>query len=158
MAFCYHCGAAIDDSCYCPLCGARQEPPNILNMCGAAAPGGTDGRVARDAKENRIMAALSYLGPLCLVPFFAARQSPFAQYHALRGINLLLLEILYSVFSALIDAALYRISWKLSIVFTAIFSVCALLFFVLAVIGLVNVSRGEARDLPVIGKIRLIRG
>ena len=43
-----------------------------------------------DAEKNKIFGILAYLGILCLVPIFAAKDSPFAKYHANQGLVLLL--------------------------------------------------------------------
>lgn len=40
----------------------------------------------KDIEDNRVMAALSYLSILCLVPLLVARGSRFAQEHAKQGV------------------------------------------------------------------------
>jgi hypothetical protein len=39
----------------------------------------------QDAQDNKIMAILAYLGLLFLVPFLAAKESPFARFHTNQG-------------------------------------------------------------------------
>lgn len=39
-----------------------------------------------DVEENKIVAALSYLGPLFFIPLFLKRESAFCQFHAKQGI------------------------------------------------------------------------
>ncbi len=42
----------------------------------------------KDVEDNRVVAAIGYLGLLCLVPLLAARGSRFAQEHAKQGLIL----------------------------------------------------------------------
>ena len=101
MAYCMQCGAEIaDDARFCPSCGAFQSSQ-------AARPQGAPVHrvpgVDQDAEDNKLMALLSYLGPLAFVPYFVAKQSPFAQFHAVRGLNLFLLEAVYGVAMSAMD-------------------------------------------------------
>ncbi len=106
----------------------------------------------KDVQDNKAMAILSYIGPLVFVPFFAAKHSPFAQYHALRGMNLLILGAIATVGSSILTNIPF-IGWIFSIVNWAA-SVC---WVVLMVFGIINAAKGECKDLPVIGSIRIVR-
>ncbi|HLD81940.1 MAG TPA: hypothetical protein VJA22_01890 [Patescibacteria group bacterium] len=46
-----------------------------------------------DIDSNRIVAAISYLWILFLIPLFLKRKSKFAQFHARQGLVLFLLEV-----------------------------------------------------------------
>lgn len=46
-----------------------------------------------DVEENMYVAALSYLGVLCLIPLFLKRDSAFTQSHAKQGLVLFIVEI-----------------------------------------------------------------
>lgn len=48
----------------------------------------------RDIESNKVMASLSYIWALCLVPLLFKRHSEFAQFHAKQGLLLFLIEIL----------------------------------------------------------------
>lgn len=50
-----------------------------------------------DVQENRILASVSYLWILCLVPLLFKRQSKFAQFHAKQGFVLFLVEVAISL-------------------------------------------------------------
>jgi uncharacterized membrane protein len=45
----------------------------------------------RDVEENKIVAALSYLNILFLIPLFLKRESRFAQFHAKQGLVMFIL-------------------------------------------------------------------
>ena len=51
----------------------------------------------QDIESNKIMAVLSYLGILWLIPMLAAKESKFAQYHVNQGIILTIAGIAVSV-------------------------------------------------------------
>jgi fumarate reductase subunit D len=46
-----------------------------------------------DIEKNKVVAAMSYLWILCLVPLFLKRNSAFAQFHAKQGLVLFIIEI-----------------------------------------------------------------
>lgn len=52
---------------------------------------------AQDIEDNKIMAAISYVWILCLVPLLLKRDSKFAQAHAKQGLVLFIVEVVGSV-------------------------------------------------------------
>jgi uncharacterized membrane protein len=49
---------------------------------------------ASSERENEnMMAILSYLGILCLIPFLVFKDNDFVQYHAKQGLTLFIAEI-----------------------------------------------------------------
>lgn len=156
MAYCTQCGAEIpDDARFCRSCGAFQGEQ------GAARPQDAPVRrvpgVDQDAEDNRLMALLAYLGPLALVPYLAAKQSPFAQYHALRGLNLFLLEVAYGVGAALLSGLFTLVWFRLGLALGLLFNIGWLFFVAMSIIGIVNVCNGEKKDLPLVGALRFIK-
>lgn len=125
---------------------------NIFNT-----PDTTSAYTASDIQQNKVMAVLSYLGILVLIPLFAAKDSPFARFHALQGINLFILEIAFGIVSFIITLIFAFISGILSTIWGLISWLVSLAFFVLVVIGLVNAAQGKAKELPLIGSIRIIK-
>lgn len=95
---------------------------------------------SHDIEENKLIAALSYLGILVLVPLLAKKESPFCQFHAKQGLVLLIAWIIVG-FVAVIPI----LGWIVSI-FGSLF------LFVLFILGLVNALGGQAKELPVIGQ------
>lgn len=156
MAYCTQCGAEIpDDAHFCRSCGAFQGEQ------GAARPQDAPVRrvpgVDQDAEDNRLMALLAYLGPLALVPYLAAKQSPFAQYHALRGLNLFLLEAAYGVGAAVLSGLFALVWFRLGLALGLLFNIGWLFFVAMSIIGIVNVCNGEKKDLPLVGALRFIK-
>lgn len=138
MAFCPKCGTQIDDNeNFCPKCGA---PVNNSSA---------DPVVVNNSNDT-VMGVLSYLGILALIPYFIKDQSSFVRYHAVRGMNLFLLELIASVACSIITIGLS----SLGSVLVWLVSVASL---VLSIIGIVNVVNKEKKDLPIIGGIRFIK-
>ena len=111
---------------------------------------------AEDAEKNKIFGILAYLPFLCLVPIFAAKQSPFAQYHANQGLVLFLLEIVLVVTLSIVNIIIYTAVPFLAILMT----VLTLTYFVppiLAILGIINAVTGKCVPLPLIGGIKLIK-
>ncbi|MBE6716149.1 MAG: zinc ribbon domain-containing protein [Ruminococcaceae bacterium] len=109
-----------------------------------------------DIDNSKMMALFSYLGPLVLIPIFAAKNSPYAKFHANQGLLLLIAEIAYSIGLFVLTILIIFTFPKLSFI-TSIFGLVNLAFFVLAVIGILNTLNGKAKELPIIGRIRILK-
>ena len=105
-----------------------------------------------DIEKNKTMAILSYILPF--IPYFAEKESKWVRYHAIQGMNLLIIAIVISIASQILYMIL---GWSLWWVVNAITSICSLGIFVLAILGIMNVSKGEAKELPIIGNIKIIK-
>lgn len=110
----------------------------------------------KNVVNSRITAALAYLGILAVVLFFVEKKSSFVRYHVGQGMNLFVLEIVYGIIYQFLAAAVLMISWRLYFLVKLIGAV-ALVFPALAVIGIINAVNGQEKELPVIGKIRLVK-
>lgn len=98
-----------------------------------------------DINKNKIFAILAYFGILVLVPIFAAKDSKFAKFHANQGLLLFIAEIAGSVISII------------PILGTLVSFVVSIACFALAIIGIINAAKGEAKELPVIGKYEILK-
>lgn len=110
----------------------------------------------QNAGNDKVIAAMSYLGVLIAVPFLIEKKSGFVRFHMGQGLTLFVLEIAYSIAYQLLAAAVLMVSWRLYVI-VRVAGYAAFLFPALAVVGIVNVVNGQEKELPVIGKIRLIR-
>ena len=105
-----------------------------------------------DINNNKAMAILAYLSWLVLIPLFAAKESPFARFHVNQGLCLAIVEIIcWVVFGILSKIPL------LGILFAIIEWLISLACLVLAILGIVNAVNGRAKELPVVGKIRILK-
>lgn len=110
----------------------------------------------RDIEEHKVMAILAYLGPLVLIPILAAKDSAFARYHSNQGLLLCIASIIYGIAYSILSSVLFAISWRLYSV-VSIIGLLGFVFAVLAVIGIINAVNGRAKELPLIGKYRLLK-
>jgi len=95
------------------------------------------------------MAVFAYIGILFLIPLLAAKESPFARYHANQGLVLFLFEIAAGIVMSILG-------W-IPVLGTIINIVLWLVIVALCIIGIINAVNGKCKDLPVIGKFRLIK-
>ncbi len=156
--FCTKCGAEVSaEAKFCPNCGASTDAPEEYLADKVAALNDTPDTTAdydrEDINKNRAMAILAYIGPLVFIPMFAAKNSKFARFHVNQGFMLFLvwasLSVLSTFFNLIylprfLDVLIQLSLWAVSIPAT-----------VINVIGIVNAARGKAKELPIIGKIRI---
>jgi len=98
-----------------------------------------------DIDKNKTMAGLAYI--IFFLPLVACPDSRFGKYHANQALVLFLLAVLGSFVLRFIPI----LGWILSV------SLFPLLIFVLIIMGLLNGLNGKAKELPVIGKIKLLK-
>ena len=106
----------------------------------------------QDINANKPMGILSHIGILVLVPIFTARESRFAMFHAEQGITLCIGAHIIA-FLSIIFGLIPVVGW----VFSLLFGLVGLALLVLMIIGIVNAANGQAKQIPVLGKIRLIK-
>ena len=94
---------------------------------------------------NKLMAAISYIWILFLVPLFAAKDDAFARYHANQGLLLFLVSIILGVIGII------------PVIGTIIAFVGGIATFVFMILGILNALKGEMKPLPLIGGIEIIK-
>ena len=113
--------------------------------------------IKKDAEDNKIMGILAYLGPLVLAPIIAAKDSPFARYHANQGLILLIASIVFSIAMGIINSILLAISWRLLIISVLLGGAVSVGILILMIIGIMNAAKGEMKELPYIGKYTILK-
>lgn len=93
------------------------------------------------AGDNKtLMAALSYVSILVLIPYLMAKNDPFVHYHIKQGLVLLVIELAVYVLGMVI--------WMLY----PILGIINLATLVLSIVGIVNVVQGKEKELPLVGQ------
>lgn len=110
----------------------------------------------KDIEQNKVMGILAYLGILVLVPLLAAKESKFARFHANQGLVLCIAAIIYAFAYSILTGVVLAISWRLYFI-VSILGLCGVVFAVLAIIGIVNAANGKMKELPVIGKFKILK-
>ena len=103
------------------------------------------------------MAILAYFGILVIVPILAAKDSKFAKFHANQGLVLCICSIVLYVALSLLSFLFYKFLGFLGILISLLSIVVYIGIFVLAVLGIVNAAKGEAKELPLIGKYQILK-
>ena len=112
---------------------------------------------------GKAMAVLSYIGILCLIPYFAEKNNKYVRYHAVQGLNLFLVSLIVSVAAAVlafVGAFLALIPVIGFILFDIISLVCSLLplgTFALEIMGVVYAFQDKAKELPIVNKFKIIK-
>jgi uncharacterized membrane protein len=97
----------------------------------------------QDAEKNKAMGIIAYI--IFFVPLLAARNSKFAMYHANQGLVLFLAWVALNIIGwiPIIGWILLPLGW--------------IFLIVLAIMGIINASKGEMKPLPVIGSMQIIK-
>lgn len=146
MAYCTKCGKELaEDIRFCPYCGSEQAPKVEV----VADP--------QDVADTKVLSILAYLGLLVLVTIFAApKKSVFARYHANQGLILLIVNGILGVAGAVLGV-LGELSLVLAILFVPVELAMSAAGVFLAVMGIIHAARGEMKELPIIGKYRILK-
>lgn len=99
----------------------------------------------QDVEKNKVMAILAYI--IFFIPLIAARDSRFAMFHGNQGLVLFLAAVVINIVGGIIPF----IGWFIILPFGWI------AVLILAIIGIINASKGEMKPLPVIGGITIIK-
>ena len=95
---------------------------------------------SKDVEQNKVFAAIGYLGILFLVPMLAAPKSPYAQFHAKQGMVLFITALIMSVV-----LAIPILGWVIG-------GLGEIFVIVLMIMGILNAVNGQEKPLPVIGQ------
>lgn len=90
-------------------------------------------------QKNKLMAVLSYIGILVIIPYLTSKDNPFVKFHIKQGLVLFVIEIAM---------------WFLGMVFQPLWMLISLVnlaVLVLAIIGIVNAAQGLEKELPFVG-------
>ena len=104
-----------------------------------------------DIAQNKVMAIFAYIGPMVFIPMFAAKQSKFAHFHTVQGFTLFILE-----------AAAYTLAYIFLFVpymrwMYFVLNLAVIPLFVFAILGIVSAAKGQARELPIVSGIKIIK-
>lgn len=132
------------------------QPAPVPPQPAPAAPqaGGFD---PQDVQQNKLMAILAYFGILVIVPILAAKDSKFAKFHANQGLILCIVSIVLWVALSILSTIVYKFAFFLGMIISLLSFVVYIGIFVLAILGIINAAKGEAKELPLIGKYQILK-
>ena len=160
MAFCNNCGNKVgDNASFCGNCGTPIEKKAETNNESNQDTSSNNAKASKPASsysnDNTLMGVMSYLGPLVLIPIFAAKGNSFIRFHANQGLVLFIAEILWYVLLELITHLPYLLIF--SILYDVVYYVGICFMLLMIILGVISIVKGEEKELPVIGSIRIIK-
>jgi uncharacterized membrane protein len=97
-----------------------------------------------DVEKNKVMAGLSYL--IFFLPLIACPDSKYGKFHANQALLLFIVSLAGNIILKIIPI--------IGRIITPIFGVAVL---ILGIMGLINGLNGNAKELPIFGKYRIIK-
>lgn len=182
MSVCPKCGVEVaENEKFCSACGAEIQPAESAAEP-AAAPAEENKFSAETLKElnntkdttaefdaadienNKILSLFAYLGLLFLVPLLACPNSKFARFHTNQGIILFIVNMAASVIVGILTGIATAIGMAvpaLGVIFGLLVGLLgtavSIVALVLVILGIVNAVQGKAKELPIIGKYRILK-
>ena len=98
---------------------------------------------------NKLLAAISYIGILFLVPLLAAKDDAFARFHANQGLVLFIANIAAAIAGLILGF--------IPVIGVIVAWIIRIALFVLMILGIINALKGEMKPLPFIGGIEIIK-
>ena len=102
-----------------------------------------------------ILIEIIFVGGILLVPFFVGKNSPFARFHTNNGLILSICAIGLLI--------LRWLNWLIFVkkdsfyIFNVLFIIAAIAIVVLAIFGIVHAAKGNKKDLPIVGGVKIIK-
>lgn len=186
MKTCNNCGAQVpDDKNFCGSCGykfagdngqaqnggnkqgqSQGGAQNFSSKAGAAFNSGADHTSEFDPQDiaaNKTYGIIACFGILFFIPLVVAPQSKYGRFFANQGLILLISAFAIGIVSAIITTILGVISafGSIFVIFGLLSMLLSFIFwvipFVLFIMLLMSAVNGKAKELPFIGKFRIIK-
>lgn len=149
MIICPKCGTQVEKGiCLCPNCGEEMLYNQKFTYKYKL--------LLNSFNKEKMLSAISYIGFLWIVPLIKGRHSSLTIFHINQGISLLIAEIIYGIFYLILKKILLEISiWLYPIV--AVAGIAEFIFIIFAIFGIISAIKGEKRELPIIGGIKILK-
>ena len=183
MANCPKCGAVLKEgSQFCVSCGfSLVSNSGATNGVNAGSPmdkvvgffkklNYTTDYTAQcdpnDSASNHVLGILAYIPLLFLIPYFAAKNSRFAQFHANQGLLATIVFFALGIVNTIVDMIIGLIFGIGSVLFLQIIGnifcwiigvVSGIVFLYFMVIGIINAAKRTLKELPIIGSFRILK-
>ncbi|MFD2211968.1 zinc-ribbon domain-containing protein [Virgibacillus halophilus] len=137
---CYQCGHKMSDSArFCEKCGADIYQAHVTND-------------SKQHEVHKVVAMLAYVGILFFLPLVVNPKSETGAFHANQGLVLLIFSLAGQVVFKFMEIFLWFL-WPLTTLLQGMYGLVMLL---LMMIGMMHAYRGEKKQLPIIGGIRML--
>jgi len=97
--------------------------------------------IDQKTQEKRVIAALSYIWVLCLIPLLTRKNDEYCQFHAKQGLVLFI-----GSFAVMVLGMIPILGWLIVLPFGW------LLIVILSILGIINALQGKKWEMPFLGK------
>ena len=165
MPFCSKCGNyEPEGTSHCSKCGQNMAGQNdAANQAREKfeqftdTPDTTAQYTQEDMDSNKGMCVLAYLGILMLIPLLIQllgnKKSEYVRFHTNQGLVLFLIMTAWDVAEGILSHLLWFSGWVVDVADVAV----GIIGLVFTIIGIINVAKCRARELPIIGGIRILK-
>ena len=108
-----------------------------------------------DIEKNKSMGGLAYF--LFFLPLISCPESKYGRFHANQGLICLILGIAGAIVRQILGSIFLSISTRLRFLVTIVSLVIWVPIAAVWILGLLNGFNGKAKDVPVVGTIRIIK-
>lgn len=177
VMYCSKCGALISsDAIFCPKCGTKvssEYTQNTYNSKGWNYQSNQQNQnqnwnsFQQAPKTNRnLWCALAYIPVLFWLPLVADSQNPLSKKSANQGLLLLILnvivQVIFSVINEIFDFTdhFFFLSFPMGILSSIVNMISIIIHLALVVcviVGIIRTLNGEEFEIPIVGKIQLIK-
>ncbi len=110
-----------------------------------------------DIERNKAIAGLAYLGILFFLPLVAAPESKYGRFHANQSLVLMITGFAWFIAFTLVALIFGWIIPFLGNIILILGWLGYIAIFVFYIMGLINGFTGKAKEMPIVGKIRIIK-
>jgi uncharacterized membrane protein len=132
---------------------------------------------AKEIEDGKGMAILAYI--IALIPYFAEKNNKFVRFHAIQGMNLLILAVGWSIIAGILNGIIYSAltsgcwsTWSylatghasggmcqlgLAAGISFVLYIPSMIIGIVDIIGLIYAAQGQEKEVPILGKIKLIK-
>lgn len=112
-----------------------------------------------DVNANKVYGILCYIGILFIIPLFIVKDSQYTKFHSNQGLVLFITKLILKVISRILIFVLNvgTLGLMSGMINDIVSIVIGLISATFTIIGIVNACSGEAKTLPIIGGITLIK-
>lgn len=106
----------------------------------------------KEIEDGKGLALLSYIGFLVLIPYLVEKKNKYVRFHALEGMNLFIYELILGGILTFVNIFI-----PLAFLRSLFSTIVSLICLALSIIGIINVCNDQAKELPVINKMKIIK-
>lgn len=110
----------------------------------------------QDVADAKISSILAYFGVLFFLPLVCVPQSKFGRFHANQGLVFLIVCVVLGVLQAVVGLVLGWIPVIGAMIKGLVQIAVAIITLVLFLFGIINTAQGKAKELPLIGGIKIL--